>query len=252
MGQPRAQPSSPPLPKSSNLGAQAAQRGDGGGAAGQAEAAPGSALLHPGLGERKKGAVCLVSAADPAGDRAGVRSSQVGGGRGERARCLGTGGLGEALARDCIPRAMPTEVGGTGSCWQPKTENRGSFILAPCTLARNLTLSVLREPLFSGSSQQPPATCLLPSHTPPQAIPAKPWDAWNARPGTPSQASQGTYQLWGPKDGARGQCGCWGSQLQCPSFSGGAEGATSQTCLPSHLLTHTLFCFFFFFVSCLF
>lgn len=59
MGQPRAPPTSPALPRSSNLGAQAAQGGDGGDAAGQAEAAPGSALLHQGLGERKKGAVCV-------------------------------------------------------------------------------------------------------------------------------------------------------------------------------------------------
>lgn len=59
MGQPRALPSSPVPARSTNLGAQAAARGDGRGAAGQAEAAPRSALLHQGLGERKKEAVCM-------------------------------------------------------------------------------------------------------------------------------------------------------------------------------------------------
>lgn len=29
---------------------------------------------------------------------------------------LGIGGLKEAIAQDCIPRAMPREVGGPGSC----------------------------------------------------------------------------------------------------------------------------------------
>lgn len=59
MGQPTALPRSPAPPRRSNLSAQAAERGDGRGAAGQAEAAPRSALLHRGLGKRKKGTVCL-------------------------------------------------------------------------------------------------------------------------------------------------------------------------------------------------
>lgn len=37
---------------------------------------------------------------------------KVRGGWGERNGCLGTEGLGEAMARDHIPRAMPREVGG--------------------------------------------------------------------------------------------------------------------------------------------
>lgn len=59
VGQPRALPSPLAPPRSSNLGVQAVERGDGRGAAGQAEAAPRSALLHQGLGERKKRAVCV-------------------------------------------------------------------------------------------------------------------------------------------------------------------------------------------------
>lgn len=58
IGQPRV-----PLPTShpearKDLGAQVTQRGYGGSTAGQAEAAPGSSLLHRELGEKEKG-VCV-------------------------------------------------------------------------------------------------------------------------------------------------------------------------------------------------
>lgn len=170
MGRPRAPPSSPAPPRSSNLGAQAAQRGDGGSAAGQAEAAPRSALLHQGLGERKKGAVCLSlqltrlrteTGQGLAGRRRLRRKSPLSGDWGAG------GGPG---------RGLHTERGAKrgGRRWQlregaavcrPRQRIGAPLFLPPCTLARNLTLSVLREPPFSASSQRPPATCLPPAHT---------------------------------------------------------------------------------------
>lgn len=127
-----------------------------------------------------------------------------------------------AYQRRCQERwAALAAAGRRGSCLQPKTENRGSFILAPCAPTRNSPLSVLRKPPFPVFSQLPLATCLLPSHTHPKPSLQSPGDTRNAHLGSPSQPSQGTYQLWAPKDrGARGRC--WGSRLQPPSSSSGA------------------------------
>uniref|UniRef100_M3Z6M4 Uncharacterized protein n=1 Tax=Mustela putorius furo TaxID=9669 RepID=M3Z6M4_MUSPF len=225
MGRPRAPPFSPAPPRSSNLGAQAAQRGDGGSAAGQAEAAPRSALLHQGLGERKKGAVCLSLQLTRLRTETGSGACRSEEAEEKEPVVWGLGGWGRprpgtAYRARCQERWAALAAAGRGSCLPPKTENRGSFILAPCTLARNLTLSVLREPPFSASSQRPPATCLPPPTRITPAIPAKLGVARNVHPGSPSQASPGTYQLWGPKDGARRPCECWGPQLRYPSFSG--------------------------------
>lgn len=52
------------------LAAQAAQRRNGGGAAGQAEAAPGSDLLHRQLSEKEKEAVSLLMEAEQSWVRA--------------------------------------------------------------------------------------------------------------------------------------------------------------------------------------
>lgn len=116
MWQPTALPRSPAPPRRSNLGAQAAERGDGRGAAGQAEAAPRSALLHRGLGKRKKGTVCLSLQLT----RLGTETGQGLAGRRRRLRrkslLSGAWGAGGGPGPDHIPRAMPREVGGTGSC----------------------------------------------------------------------------------------------------------------------------------------
>lgn len=121
----------------------------------------------------------------------------------------GLGGWGRPWPGDHIPTVMPREVGGAGSCGeggsclQPETENRGPFIHAPCTLARNLTLTVLlKTPPIPCLFPVPPATCLLHPQRHTQNNPAKALGTQNAQPGSPSQPSQGTYQLWGPK--ARG------------------------------------------------
>lgn len=205
--QPRAPPTSPAPPRSSNLGAQAAQRGDGGDA-GQAEAAPGSALLHRGLAERKKGAVCASLQLTRLGTETGSGARRSEEAEENAPVVWGLGGWGRpwpgtAYQERCQERWAALAAPGRGAAvWRPRQRiGAPLFSPPPSTLARNLTLSVLREPPFLASSRLPQATCLQPSHTHPQAIPAKPWDPRNAHSGSPSQASQGTYQLWGPRDG---------------------------------------------------
>lgn len=85
---------------------------------------------------------------------------------------------------------------------------------------------MLRDPSSPASFQLPPATVsCAPSPLPhaPQAVPAKPW---GTRHVLPFQPSQGTYQLWGQGQGARGF-----PARQVPSLIGRAQvSAFSHVC----------------------
>lgn len=132
-------------------------------------------------------------------------------------------GLGPHTKSDAKRGGWHWQLRGGGSCLQPKTENRGSFILAPCTMARNLTLSVVRDPPFPASSSNYLSTAFPNA---PQNIPAKPWGTRNAHPGGPFQPSQGTYQLWCPKDGGKRMVWVLGHPATvalCPQLSGAAS-----------------------------
>lgn len=122
--------------RSSNLVAQTAKRGDGGGTAGQAEAAPRSSLLHQGL-RRKKGAVCLglqLTRLRAETGSGALRSEET---EEKELVVCEVGGWGRPGPSQHTKshakrggRAALAAVG-RGSCLQPGVENRGAFIPAP-------------------------------------------------------------------------------------------------------------------------
>lgn len=122
---------------------------------------------------------------------------------------FGAWGAGEALAWDSIPTTMPREVGGPGSCrgggscLQPKTENRGSFILALCAPTRNLPLSVLRKLPSPAFFRLPSATCLLPSHTHHKPSLRSPGDTRNVHQAAPPSPARELTSSGVPRTGEK-------------------------------------------------
>lgn len=207
-GCPRALPFSPAPPRSSDLGVQAAERGDRRGAAGQAEAAPRPALLHPGL-EKRKGPCVRVSAADPLGTEMGSGTPRSEEAEEKEPVVWGLGGwggpgLGQHTNNHAKRGGRPWQLqGGGGSCLQPKTENRGSFILALCAPTRNLPLSVLRKLPSPAFFRLPSATCLLPSHTHHKPSLRSPGDTRNVHQAAPPSPARELTSSGVPRTGEK-------------------------------------------------
>lgn len=119
------------------------------------------------------------------------------------------------------------------------------LFLPPCPLARNLTLSVLRNPSFPDSFRgyPPPRSylspALPPTCTPKTSLPSPrtPGMCTLAAPRSPARGltSSGVRRA----ESTRGQGGCWDTQPQSPSSA--ASQGRPLIALRSHLLIHTLF-----------
>lgn len=117
--------------------------------------------------------------------------------------------------------------------------------MPPCPLARNLTLSVLRNPSFPDSFRGYPrpgsylSPALPPTCTPKTSLPSlrTPGMCTLAAPRSPARGltSSGVRRA----ESTRGQRGCWDTQPQSP-YSAASQGSP-LIALRSHLLIHTLF-----------
>lgn len=236
-GCPRALPFSPAPPRSSDLGVQAAERGDRRGAAGQAEAAPRPALLHPGL-EKRKGPCVRVSAADPLGTEMGSGTPRSEEAEEKEPVVWGLGGWGgPGLGRHTNNHAKrggrPWQLqGGRAAVYSPR-QRIGALLFLPSVLRPGICPSLCLEnshPLpFSGCHQ-------LPVSCPPIHTTSHPCEALET-PGMytrqPLPAQPGNLPALGSQgQGRRGWC--WGSRPQPPSSS---SGAASFGLSPNYPLT---------------
>ena len=117
--------------------------------------------------------------------------------------------------------------------------------MPPCPLARNLTLSVLRNPSFPDSFRGYPrpgsylSPALPPTCTPKTSLPS-PRTPGMCTLAAPRSSARGlTSSGVRRAESTRGQRGCWDTQPQSP-YSAASQGSP-LIALRSHLLIHTLF-----------